>query len=98
MLRRLAFTLAAAALAGTIGYAQQIPFDRLPSSQLEVLPPAQRVSGLPGAMTIRTTSCPAHPDAQVRRRIVDIAVQEWAYFGFTVVDQTRPRPRAEAPR
>jgi hypothetical protein len=46
-------------------------------------------------MTIRTTACPAHPDAHVRRRIVDIAVQEWAFFGFTVVDQTGPRQRLD---
>jgi hypothetical protein len=44
-------------------------------------------------MTIRDTSCRTVADSQVRRRIVDIAVQEWAFFGFGVVDHTRERPR-----
>jgi hypothetical protein len=56
--------------------------------------PAIRVNGAPGAMSIRDTSCRSVPDSQVRRRIVDIAVQEWAFFGFQVVDHTRERPRA----
>jgi hypothetical protein len=69
-------------------YAQQAPFDRLPSSVFDILPPPARVQGAPGAMTIRQTSCRNVPAAQVRRRIVELAVQEWAFFGFTIADQT----------
>jgi hypothetical protein len=39
-------------------------------------------------MAIGQTSCRTVPAAQVRRRIVELAVQEWAFFGFAVVDQT----------
>lgn len=82
--------LAAAAVAGTVavGFAQQAPVDRLPSARLEVTPPTGRVSGAPGRMTIQRTPCRNLPLPDVRRRIVDIAVQEWGFFGFTVVDRT----------
>ena len=70
------------------GYAQQAHFDRLPPSVFDVLPPPARVQGAPGAMAIRQTSCRNVPAAQVRRRIVELAVQEWAFFGFAIVDQT----------
>ena len=63
-------------------------FDRLPPNVFDVLPPSARVQGAPGAMTIRQTSCRNVPAAQMRRRIVELAVQEWAFFGFAIVDQT----------
>ena len=69
-------------------YAQQTPFDRLPPNVFDVVPPPARVQGAPGAVTIRQTSCRNVPAAQVRRRIVELAVQEWAFFGFAMVDQT----------
>jgi hypothetical protein len=72
----------------SVGLAQQARLDRLPPAILDVLPPSERVSGAPGGMTIRRTSCRTAPLADVRRRIVDLAVQEWGFFGFTVVDQT----------
>ena len=83
--------LAVAAVAGSVsvGVAQDTPFDRLPPALLDVTPPSGRVSGAPGRMAIRRTPCGDLPMEQVRRRIVDIAVQEWGFFGFTVVDQTR---------
>jgi hypothetical protein len=63
-------------------------FDRLPTHLFDVLAPSARVAGDPGAMAIRQTGCKVIPAAQVRRRIVELAVQEWGFFGFTVVDQT----------
>lgn len=87
-----AVTLAAAIVAGAgavaVGSAQSTPFERLPAARLDVTPPAGRVSGSPGSMAIRRTSCGDLPRDDVRRRIVDIAVQEWGFFGFMVVDQT----------
>lgn len=61
----------------------------MPAARLDVTPPSGRVSGAPGSMVIRRTTCGDLPIDDVRRRIVDIAVQEWGFFGFTVVDQTR---------
>ena len=62
---------------------------RLPAEILDVRSPDQRVSGTPGNMRITDRSCSAMPLAEVRRRIVDTAVQEWAYFGFSVDEQSR---------
>jgi hypothetical protein len=35
------------------------------------------------------------PTSDTRRRIVDVAVQEWAFFGFRILDQTDLNYRAE---
>ncbi len=77
----------ALAFAATAG-AQPAGFDRLPPDVLDAAPPSERVTGEPGAMKIRRTSCRTAPMDEIRRRIVDLAVQEWAFFGFIVVDQT----------
>ncbi len=82
-------TLAVMLATTPVGFAQQIAFDRLPTDAFEVVPPSERVSGAPGDMTIHETACRALPMAEVRRRIVDVAVQEWGFFGFTIVDQTQ---------
>ena len=75
--------------ASSAGYAQQAPFGRLPSARFDVTPPSARVTGSPGSIAVRQTTCRALPADAVRRRIVDVAVQEWAYFGFAVIDRTR---------
>ena len=83
------------------GFAQQTPFDRLSPELLDVVPPSARVSGALGEMSIRQTSCETRPTTDVRRRIVDVAVQEWGFFGFNVVDQTiqeRRDPRTPGTR
>jgi hypothetical protein len=87
------FVIPLAAVVGLLalapdGYAQQAPFDRLPPNVFDVFAPPARVQGTPGSMTIRQTSCRSVPAAQIRRRIVEVAVQEWAFFGFAIVDQT----------
>jgi hypothetical protein len=82
-------------------WAQPAPFERLPADVLDATAPSARVSGLPGQMSIENASCRNLPRDQVRRRIVDLAIQEWAYFGFTTVDEAsasfddRPRRRDE---
>lgn len=65
---------------------------RLPSDRLDVRSPAERVTGAPGSLRISDRSCRALPIADVRRRIVDTATQEWAYFGFSVDEQARLEP------
>ena len=89
----------AAVLAGvTLGYAAEAPLDRLSADVLDVVPPSARVSGPPGQMTIRQGNCRSTGPTDVRRRIVDVATQEWGYFGFSVVDQTSQDPERAAPR
>jgi hypothetical protein len=73
--------------------AQSLYFDRLPVSVLAVTPPTERVSGEPGKMHVVETSCRPGTLEGARQRIVDIAVQEWAYFGFSVADETVERDR-----
>jgi hypothetical protein len=84
--------LACSALAGLVlasgANAQTLWLDRLPVEQLAVTAPSERVIGEPGRMRIAAGDCPRSHDAGLRRRIVDILVQEWAFFGFNVVDQT----------
>jgi hypothetical protein len=63
------------------------PADRLPAHVLDVRPPSARVRGEPGAMSILQAPCRAVPSSNLRQRIIDVAVQEWGFFGFTVVDQ-----------
>jgi hypothetical protein len=72
--------------------AQQTGMDRLPSDVLDVLAPSARVRGAAGDMTVRTAPCRTLPTAETRRRIVDVAIQEWAFFGFRVVDRTDVTP------
>ena len=71
----LALAVAASVGAASVAFAQQAPVDRLPSAVLDVTPPSGRVNGDPGRMTIRRAPCRNLPLADVRRRIVDIAVQ-----------------------
>jgi len=60
------------------------------ASQPTASPAAARVTGAPGEMRITRTGCQASatmtPD--LRRRIVDIATREWAFFNHGVIDQT----------
>jgi hypothetical protein len=71
--------------------------ERLPSDALAVTSPATRVRGEPGQMQVVETSCQAQPMEGIRQRIVSIAVQEWAYFGFSVADETLERVGSFAP-
>ena len=80
--------MAACMGAASTTFAQPAPFDRLPPAQLDATPPSGRVRGGPGNMTIHRTPCRNLPAADVRRRIVDLAVQEWGFFGFPILDRT----------
>ena len=78
--------------------AQRAPAERLPREMLDVAPPSSRVRGAPGEMAQQPLACAVRPASQARRRIVDVAVQEWAFFGFRVVDQTDITRRVETIR
>src|SRR5262245_51934705 len=74
-----------AVLLGPCLVAEQASSQRLNSEALDVISPSARVRGTPGQMTIQRTGCRTLPAAETRRRIVDIALQEWASFGFSIV-------------
>jgi hypothetical protein len=73
---------------GVATAAQQAGVDRQPRDVLDATPPSARVAGAPGAMTIQQRECRGFPAAAIRQRIVQLAVQEWGFFGFAVVDRT----------
>ena len=62
-----------------VAVAQQPALDRLPMDELDVVPPSARVTGTLGDLEIRDQSCQNRrlTDASLRRRIVDVAAQEW---------------------
>jgi hypothetical protein len=82
-------TLAGALLLSTLVSAQSSHLERLSADQLDVVPPSARVTGVVGSLEVRDTRCRPRSDEPLRRRIVDVAAQEWGFFGFSVVDQTR---------
>ena len=85
--KTLTLALAVAVSMGGVAIAQRPAFDRLPMDELNVVPPSARVTGALGTLDIRERSCRSRDltDESLRRRIVDVAVQEWSFFGFTVV-------------
>ncbi len=86
-------------LVGLPASAQNLFAQRLPINQLDVMAPSERVGGAPGNLAPVQRQCLASTTQASRRRIVDVAVQEWGYFGFNVVDQTGPEPpRPAGPR
>ena len=62
---------------------------RLPRDVFDVIPPSDRVQGERGSFHIYQAACRIGPTAWARRRVVDIAVQEWAFFGFQTIDATK---------
>lgn len=60
---------------------------RLPRDVFDVIPPAERVTGERGSFRVIQPGCRVGPlGPHTRRRIVDVAVQEWAVFGFQTLD------------
>ena len=83
--------LATATVATPVTPTPVVWIERLPGETLAVTSPATRVRGEPGQMQVVETSCNSQPMEGVRQRIVSIALQEWAYFGFSVADETVER-------
>jgi len=67
---------------------------RLPRATFDVIPPSDRVEGPRDYMKIKETRCRIGPTVDARRRIVDLAVQEWAVFGSHTVDVSGTEFRA----
>jgi hypothetical protein len=76
----------AAALAALLCISDAAAMERLPRTVFDVIPPSDRVHGGRGDMTIYQPACRVGPTRQSRRRIVDVAVQEWGFFGFQTID------------
>jgi len=74
-------------LAPIAGSGQEPGYHRLPVDVLDVVPPSEWVRGVPGQMTIERQECRTLPIESVRRRIVEIAIQEWIFFGSPVLDR-----------
>ena len=71
--------------------AQGSPSRHVSSGLLDVGQPFERVSGAPGRMTVQSRACRDLPSSAVRRRVVDLAAQEWSFFGFPVLDRLNDR-------
>jgi hypothetical protein len=76
-------------LLGTTPLAAQERLDRIAREIFDVIPPSSRVAGEPGEMSVIQSACRVGPTNWARRRIIDIATQEWAYFGFQTIDTTK---------
>ena len=81
-----AVLIALAAAPGT--RAQQAGFERLAPDVFDVVPPSAHVRGAPGRMAVQALACRTLLIEDTRRRIVDVAAQEWGFFGFRVQDRT----------
>jgi len=79
-----------AAVAALIAFGLAAPVHaqiaRLSRDVFDVIPPSERVAGDAGDMRAIQSGCRVGPTDWARRRIVDVAVQEWAFFGFQTVD------------
>ena len=75
-----------AALAALIALPVQAQVSRLPRDQFDVIPPESRIAGERGDLKMIQPLCRVGPTHWARRRVVDIAVQEWAMFGYQTAD------------
>jgi hypothetical protein len=83
-------------LAG-VASAQQAYAPRLPADVLDVSAPSVRVRGEPGEMRLLQQPCRSLATAETRRHVVNVAAQEWAFFGFSIVDEMDPATWARRP-
>ncbi|MDP3376990.1 MAG: DUF2272 domain-containing protein [Brevundimonas sp.] len=86
-------TLAALLVVGIAGPASAQSVERLPREIFDVIPPSERIVGRRGSMRIVQSGCRVGPTEWARRRIVDVAVQEWGVFGFQTIDLRGVRER-----
>jgi hypothetical protein len=94
--RNLLIGVALASIAAASADAQTT-LERLPRESFDVIAPTERVQGERGAMRVYQAACRIGPSNWARRRIVDVAVQEWAYFGMQTVDATHVEKRMLPP-
>lgn len=85
--------VAALSVLGAAASTAQSTATRLPRDVFDVIPPETRVEGAPGRMRAVEARCRPGRADWARRRIVDLAVQEWAVFGFQTIDATAVQTR-----
>lgn len=61
--------------------------ERVPATVLDITPPSARALGPLSEMSAVALECRSVPRTAVRRRIVEAAIQEWAFFGYPVLDR-----------
>ena len=64
----------------TAGLSQNGAAERLPAELLNIRAPSARIAGDPGNMQIQDRSCRTVAGSDLRARIVNAAVQEWAFL------------------
>src|SRR5262245_50027398 len=90
-------TLVVALVVVTDIAAAQDALPRLPRAAFDVIAPSARVQGGRGSLTVYQSLCRNAPTSWARRRVVDVAVQEWAYFGMQTIDATKVEDRILPP-
>jgi hypothetical protein len=86
---------ALAIIANTAAAQDALP--RLPVAAFDVIAPSERVMGTRGTIAVWQALCRNGPTSWARRRVVDVAVQEWAFFGMQTIDATRIEDRILPP-
>ena len=64
---------------------------------LDIVPPSARVLGVPGSMSVQSRDCRILPAAEARTRIVDVALQQWDFFGSRISDYSEVEDDADDP-
>jgi hypothetical protein len=59
--------------------------------------PSAHVRGVPGSMVVQPRPCRVLPTAETRRRIVDLATQEWTFFGSRIAEPREGGGEDETP-
>ena len=77
--------------------AAQDALPRLPRAAFDVIAPSERVQGGRRSLSVYQSLCRNAPTNWARRRVVDVAVQEWAFFGMQTIDATRIEDRILPP-
>jgi hypothetical protein len=90
-----AFVLAFATIADDAAAQDALP--RLPRAAFDVITPSERIAGTRGSLTVYQALCRNGPTSWARRRVVDVAVQEWAFFGMQTIDATKVEDRILPP-
>ncbi len=93
---RLATLIVGFAAIANVAVAQDA-LPRLPRAAFDVITPSERVAGARGSLTAYQTLCRNGPTSWARRRVVDVAVQEWAFFGMQTIDATKVEDRILPP-
>jgi hypothetical protein len=74
-----------------------LPPAPLAADALDILPPSVRVRGTPGSMSVQSRDCRTLPVAEARTRIVEVALQQWDFFGSRISDYSEVEDDVDPP-